>query len=264
MPVFAAAETLAERMAQLEPAMSVVRPEGPGPFPVVVMLHGCGGRRPFHDDVAAMLAREGAVALVVDSFAPRRISRIQAYSTVCTGARLQGRERAGDLYAVLAWARQQSWADPERLIVAGWSHGGWTAIDAMAMRSGAEMARATGLSDLPAEPMAGVTSTLLAYPYAGVATLAGRREWRINPHTIAILAGRDYIVGWKTPNQALERHRARGADIEILVFQNSTHAFEDDQARDLRVRYDAEATQREYDVLRGLLARASVAPEPVR
>ncbi|WP_395646866.1 dienelactone hydrolase family protein [Terricaulis sp.] len=264
MPVFASAETVAERIARLEPSMSVVRPEGPGPFPVVIMLHGCGGRRPFHDDIAAMLAREGAAAIVVDSFAPRRISRIQAYSTVCTGARLQGRERAGDLYAALEYARQQRWADPERLIAAGWSHGGWTIIDGMAMRSGAEMTRATGLTDLPAEPMTGVTSTLLAYPYAGIGSLAARREWRIHPHSVAILAGRDYIVGWKMPREALERQRARGADLEILFFENSTHAFEDDQARDLRVRYDADATAREYDVLRALVAHASVAPAPAR
>lgn len=264
MPMLASAETVAQRVERLLPGMSIVRPEGPGPFPVVVMLHGCGGRRPFHDAIAAMLAREGAAAVIVDSFAFRRISTVQAYATVCTGARLQGRERAGDLYATLAWVRQQSWADRERMIAAGWSHGGWTIIDAMAMRSGGEMRRATGLSDLPDEPMAGVTSTLLAYPYAGVATLAGRREWRIVPQTTAILAGRDYIVGWKTPRQALERQRARGGEIDILFFENATHAFEDDEARDLRVRYDAEATEREYDVLRGLVARASARPEPVR
>lgn len=264
MPMLAAAETVAQRIDRLTPSMSVARPEGTGPFPVVVMLHGCGGRRPFHDAIAAMLVREGAAAVIVDSFAPRRISTVEAYATVCTGARLQGRERAGDLFATLAWVRQQRWADSQRIIAAGWSHGGWTIIDAMAMRSGSEMARATGLSDLPAEPMAGVASTLLAYPYAGVAALAGRREWRTIPPTTAILAGRDYIVGWKTPRQALERQRARGGDIDILFFENATHAFEDDQARDLRVRYDAAATEREYDVLRGLVARVSARPALTR
>jgi dienelactone hydrolase len=264
MPAAASAETVAERIAALTPAMSVVRPDGDGPFPVVVMLHGCGGRRPFHDDIAAMLAREGAAAVVVDSFEYRRISRMQAYATVCTGARLQGRERAGDLYAALAWARAQSWADPNHLIAAGWSHGGWTIIDALALRSGAEMQRATGLTDLPAEPMAGVTGTLLAYPYAGIATLTGRRDWRIAPHSVAILAGRDYIVGWRTPRQALERQRARGAPIDIVFFENSTHAFEDQDAQDIRVAYDPEATKREHALLRDLVFGLSAPRSPAR
>lgn len=264
MPIAAAAQTLADRITMLEPAMSVTKPDGPGPYPTVMMLHGCGGRRPFHDDIAQMLARHGAAAVVVDSFAPRRISRIQAYSTVCTGARLQGRERAGDLYAAVIWARRQPWANPNQIIVAGWSHGGWTIIDALALRAGAEMTRATGISDLPAEPLEGVSGALMAYPYAGFATLTGRRAWRIAPQSVAILAGRDYIVGWKTPRDSLERQRAHGAPIDIVFFENSTHAFEDQEARDFRVAYDPEATAREYDILRDLVARVSAAPQPAR
>jgi dienelactone hydrolase len=264
MPIAATAQTLADRIAMLEPAMSITKPEGPGPFPTVVMLHGCGGRRPFHDDIAHMLAEHGAAAIVVDSFAPRRISRIQAYSTVCTGAQLQGRERAGDLYASVIWARRQPWANPNQIIIAGWSHGGWTIIDALALRSGAEMARATGISDLPAEPLEGVSGALLAYPYAGFVTLTGRRDWRIAPYSVAILAGRDYIVGWKKPRESLERQRARGAPIDIVFFENSTHAFEDEDAHDFRVAYDADATAREYTILRDLVARVSATPQPAR
>ena len=37
----------------------------------------------------------------------------------------------------------------------GWSHGGWTIMDALALRPGAEMARATRIDDLPAEPLEG-------------------------------------------------------------------------------------------------------------
>lgn len=257
MPMPAFAQTLAQRIDMLAPAFDVVRPEDDQRHPVVIMLHGCGGRRPFHDDIARMLAHEGAAAVIVDSFAPRHISRVQAYATVCTGARLQGRERAGDLFAAIAWAREQSWADTSRITVAGWSHGGWTIIDALAMRSGAEMRRATGISDLPTEPLEGVTSALLAYPYAGFATMVGRRDWRVTPHTVAILAGRDYIVGWKKPRAALEAHRLRGAPIDIVFFENATHAFEDDGANDFRVRYDADATAREYTLLRDLIAAPS-------
>src|SRR5262245_54273463 len=109
MPV--AAETLQHRISQLEPHFTVTRPAGAGPFPVLIMLHGCGGPRPFINDMAQVAVRAGAAVINVDSYAHRHISRVAAFATVCTGARLWGRERAGDLYAALAWAREQSWAD---------------------------------------------------------------------------------------------------------------------------------------------------------
>jgi dienelactone hydrolase len=251
-PMPAAAETLQHRIAQLEPHFTVSRPEGEGPFPVLIMLHGCGGPRPFLDDVAQVAVRAGAAVISVDSFAHRHISRIAAFATVCTGARLQGSERAGDLYAALAWARAQPWADARRVAAIGWSHGGWTIMDALALHSGAEMARATGISDLPDEPLEGLEAAMLVYPYTGVGTLCGRRDWRFAPRQIiAIIAQRDYIVG--SSRAALERQRSHGAPMQILLFENATHAFEDEFAEDPRVRYNPQATAREHATLREMI-----------
>jgi dienelactone hydrolase len=253
MPVQAFAETLEQRIARLEPHYSVHQPENVSArTPVVIMLHGCGGNRPFIEDMAREAAKAGATAVVVDSFAPRRISRIAAIATVCTGARLQGRERAGDLYATVAWARRQPWADPSRISVIGWSHGGWTIMDALAMRSGEEMRRLTGIEDLDGEPLEGLAATMIVYPYAGVGTYTGRREWRLSPRSTAIIAERDYIVG--SSRAALERQRARGTPMEIVLFENATHAFEDQHAEDPRVRYNPAATAREHELLREMIA----------
>jgi dienelactone hydrolase len=156
MPAQTFAETLEQRIARLTPHFALARPPGDGPFPVVVMLHGCGGPRPFLNDMAEVAVRAGAAAVQVDSYAPRGISRVAAIATVCTGARLHGRERAGDLYAATAWARAQTWADRDRIVAMGWSHGGWTIMDALALRSGAEMRRVTGLEGLPEEPLEGL------------------------------------------------------------------------------------------------------------
>lgn len=256
MPVAAFAETLDQRIARLEPHFAVSRPESAARAPVVIMLHGCGGLRPFQNDVAEVAVSAGAAAVQIDSYAPRRISRAAALATVCTGAQLHGRERAGDLYATMAWVRRQSWADPERIIAVGWSHGGWTIMDALALHAGAEMERATGLSDIAKEPLHGLTAAMLVYPYTNVGSLTGRREWRLTPRSVAIVAEHDYIVG---PSRgALERQRARGAPLEIIMFPNTTHAFEDERAEDPRVRYNPAATAREHDMLRDLIA----APAP--
>jgi dienelactone hydrolase len=248
----AAAETVQQRIASLEPHFTVTRPEGEGPFPVLIMLHGCGGPRPFQDDIAQVAADAGAAVIKVDSYAPRRIGRVAAIATVCTGARLHGRERAGDLYAAIAWARSQDWVDGNRIAAIGWSHGGWTIMDALSLRSGAEMARATGLNDLPEEPLEGLAGALIVYPYTGVGAFSGRRDWRMAPaRSVAIVAERDYIVG---PSRvALERQRARGAPLEVLLFENTTHAFEDPQAEDPRVRYNPAATEREHALLREMI-----------
>ncbi len=203
--------------------------------------------------MAHVAAKAGAAAVLVDSFAPRFITRNAAYATVCTGARLRGRERAGDLYAAIAWARQQRWADPDRLIAAGWSHGAWTIMDALSLRTGEEMRRATGLRDLSHEPLEGLKRTFLAYPYAGPTSFAGRRAWRMAPPSIAITAGRDAVVGYTRPRAALVRLRDRGAPIEMFHFENATHAFEDAHSVDLLVRYDAEATAREHALLCDLI-----------
>ncbi len=41
--------------------------------------------------------------------------------------------------------------------------------------------------------------------------------------------------------------------MEILLFENATHAFEDDQAADFRVRYSSTATARERELLREMI-----------
>ena len=57
----------------------LTRPEGEGPFPAVVMLHGCNGLwRPWDDLWAGRLVRWGYVAFQVDSFGPRGYPRADA------------------------------------------------------------------------------------------------------------------------------------------------------------------------------------------
>jgi dienelactone hydrolase len=251
----AKAETLAERAAMLEPSFTISLPDGAGPFPVVIMLHGCGGRRGFLDTYARVAREAGAASVIVDSYTPRGVSRHAAFATICTGLTFRGAERAGDLYAVVNWTRAQSWADPDRLIAAGWSHGGWTVLDALALRSGHDMQAATGLRDLPEEPLAGVRGAFVAYPYAGVASLAGRRAWRHDVDAVAIVCGRDYIVGAAAPRAALERQRSLGAKLDIEMFPHATHAFDEPGAHDPRVRYSAEDSAKAEAMLASLIAR---------
>lgn len=255
------AETLQQRITRLEPHIEVFRPDAEGRVPIVLMLPGCGGRQPFLTTWAERVNAEGAAAAIIDSHRMRGIGRFAALSTVCTGTRMWGRNRAGDLFAAMAWARAQPWVDQDRIVAAGWSHGSWTIIDALSMRTGAEMRRATGLSDLPEEPLDGLSATFLMYPYAGVASFGGR-QWRLTPDSVAIVAGRDYMVGTKTPMAALERARDRGAPLDIHLFPTATHAFDEPEAYDPRVRYDATLTRRAETMMADLLERVMRVREP--
>jgi dienelactone hydrolase len=115
--------------------LQVIRPDGPGPFPVVVQRHGCGGVQPLQRRYAEAARAAGVAAVILDSLAPRGIGRHEACATVCTGLRLRGGERAGDLTAILDWLDDQPWADRTRLAAAGWSHGGWSIMEALAART---------------------------------------------------------------------------------------------------------------------------------
>ncbi|HCK83816.1 MAG TPA: prolyl oligopeptidase, partial [Hyphomonadaceae bacterium] len=70
----ARAETLDQRIALLAPHFAVTQPAGDGPFPVLIMLHGCGGPRPFTGPMTKVAVSAGAAVVNVDSFAPRGIS----------------------------------------------------------------------------------------------------------------------------------------------------------------------------------------------
>lgn len=246
--MIAPAGTLAGRAAQLAPHLRVLRPAGTGPFPVALQLHGCAGCQPFQNSYAEAAVRAGVAVVIVDSLRPRNMSRLDGSLLVCTGTVLRGAQRAGDLYAMLHWLKGQPWADANRVVAAGWSHGGWTIMDAFAQGDGA--ARMTGLADASPDQLKAVRGTFLVYPYASFPSLTSARGWSARPKVFAVLGGKDAVVGVAGPLKALNRLRADGLPVDVLTFPDATHAFDDDDANDPRTRYrpDLRATAEGYYV----------------
>src|SRR3972149_5417972 len=52
------------------------RPPGQGPFPALVLLHGCSGITSVQRDWAERLSEWGYVTLIVDSFGPREVRNV--------------------------------------------------------------------------------------------------------------------------------------------------------------------------------------------
>ena len=103
----------------------LARPDGAGPFPAVVGLHGCAG---MHDTTKQKLADElvvrGYVVLLVDSYATRRgIDHACTSSAFATFVR-----RRPDAYGALAFLAGQAFVDPRRVAAVGFSAGAWVTL----------------------------------------------------------------------------------------------------------------------------------------
>ena len=104
----------------------LIKPEGTGPFPAIVMLHHCSG---LDNDGFFAWAHElkelGYVSFLVDSFGPRGIINVCKSGTMSPGV------RASDAHAAKLYLEKLSFVDSENIAVMGWSHGAFGAIWAL-------------------------------------------------------------------------------------------------------------------------------------
>jgi dienelactone hydrolase len=111
----------------------LAKPEGIGPFPAMIALHGCAG---LHETtkqmVADQLVTSGYVALLVDSFATRGIDHACTSEKYVAGT--MGR-RTLDAFGALLFLAQRSFVDPRRVGVVGFSQGGGVALSVAEPRS---------------------------------------------------------------------------------------------------------------------------------
>lgn len=225
----------------------VQMPEGAElPAPAVLLFAGCGGVRQLQRDYAAVANEAGWAAVIVDSFEARGIGRLGARLTVCTALRLRGTERAGDVFAALDVVRADPRLDPGRLALAGWSHGGWTILDAMVLAEEEKSAALTG-----------VREAFLIYPYCGFLSLADSHPIGDIPVTMTVV-GRDRVVSERACEALVSDRRAEGSQIRWIYEPDLTHAFDaPDQAADPRMRYDADGAARSHARFANALIAAS-------
>lgn len=243
--------TLAEQAAFIEPYIHVYAPEtGAAPFPTIVQFHGCAGYKPaFMDGWAKIATQAGFLVLAVDSGAPRGFDRDAMLAKVCSGKELIGQERAADIAAALSIVRARSDIDPDRLIVAGWSHGAWSLMDYLALSGAHRAPPALKGEAAPVDP-AGV---ILFYPYCGAGSWSRLLRWRTKAEAIAFIAGEDSIVDADACRGMLDAIKRKGTSLELVYYPQADHAFDDagnlggdyaylyseEADRDSRVRYAA-------------------------
>ena len=196
----------------LRPHDVVYRPDGVGPFPAVVLLHGCLGVRAKDTRWAEALREQGYVALVVDSMTGRGLTSIDQRRGVCQGMALWGGTRAADVAASLAYLRTLPYVDAARLGVMGFSHGAWAALDFLA-----------GASD---DDVRGLGAVVGFYPYCGMASLARWRGWQVDLPALLLLAAADRIVSTSQCESLASRATANGRRVLLTIYPDVGHSFD--------------------------------------
>jgi dienelactone hydrolase len=180
-------------------------PEGSGPFPAVVLLHGCSGAGASTHGWAAWLAEQGCVALVVDSLAARNVT------SVCTSIvdHPTTKDQTLDGYGALTYLGSLPTVAPGRIGVMGWSHGGSATLNAV------------DRGFVAAHPGGGFKAAVSFYPACRLFPADG-----ITAPLLVLLGSAD---DWNRPGGCeaqAPRLQARGAPLEWHVYDGPTHAFD--------------------------------------
>ncbi|MCE5266034.1 MAG: dienelactone hydrolase family protein [Deltaproteobacteria bacterium] len=218
--------------------LRLLQPDGPGPFPAVVILHDCSGLGPRSsrspDRWAQELVRQGYAVAIPDSFTTRGHAGGVCTETSPRRAEVNPFRRVLDAYAALAYLRTLPDVDGSRVGLMGGSHGGSTTL--------ASMAAPESESELlaPAKD-AGFAAAVALYPGCD----GGYGSWRAvrpsgrgGPVTgyigvykpvapLLILIGADDDWTPAEPCRILAETSARsGYPVETKIYPGAHHAFD--------------------------------------
>jgi dienelactone hydrolase len=191
----------------IELAGKLYRPEGRGPFPAVVLLHGCtglGAGSTGLENVAGLLRSSGYVVLVVNSFSWRGVSNLCGN----LGGSPTPSERVEDAMGASRYLSSLSFVDSTRIGLVGWSHGGITALETWARGSAAP----------GGAPFAAVAAY---YPYCAGEDVGGARV-----PLLIIIGERDDWCPAALCQRLVAQAASQGRDAAVRTYPGATHAFD--------------------------------------
>jgi len=184
-------------------------PSGSGPFPAVILAHGCGGLGNAETGWAPVLREWGYATFVIDSFRGRHLTE------VCTSARtLTGTQRIPDAYGALRILATHPKIDARRVALMGFSHGG-------ILTMGASTAWAKETFAPSGQPA--FRAFLPFYPYCNALYPEGRRI------TAPVRIHSGELDDWTPAGPCVrlaETLKASGQDATITVYAGAHHSFD--------------------------------------
>jgi dienelactone hydrolase len=194
-------------------------PQGTGPFPAVVALHGCAGLYDTktgdlahkHRDWAERLQKAGYVVLLPDSYSARGAEEMCSHNERAVRA---GYERTRDAYGALEHLQGMAYVKKDKIGLMGWSNGSIAALAAV----GAE------LHGRP-KKLANDFKLVVAF-YPGCKNTIERANWMPPIAPIHILIGES--DDW-TPAEACKTlaEQAKSAGVDVTVYPGAYHDFDD-------------------------------------
>ncbi len=191
------------------------RPDGAGPFPSVIALHGCGGlagrSEPVllrYRDWAEQLLKAGEAVLLPDSYGSRELGpqcRVRERHV------LARRERVADIMASRQWLVGQPWAARDRISLLGWANGASAVLWAVRPQ----------LSSRNAEP--DFRSAIAFYPDCRLSSGLG---WSARVPTLVLIGAKDDISSPPACRQMIEGAHGRSALARIVVYPGAYHDFD--------------------------------------
>ena len=193
------------------------KPDGDGPFPVVVALHGCDGLAghaepvlPRYRDWAEQLLKTGHAVLLPDSYGSRELGpqcRIKERERRVVARR----ERVADITASRQWLMQQPWVARDRISLIGWANGASALLWAVRPQS----------SSKSTEP--DFRSAIAFYPDCRVSSGLG---WSARVPTLLLIGAKDDVSSPSACRQMMDGARGRSALARIIVYPNAPHDFD--------------------------------------
>lgn len=185
-------------------------PSGPGPFPAVVLMHGCSGlpSRAI-DGWAPALRSWGYATFVVDSFRGRGLREVCTNSLALTGNR-----RIADGYGALRILATHPRIHRHRMALMGFSHGGIATLGAAN-----EWSRRTYAAQGPV-----FRAFLPFYPYCN-ATVP-EMSWGLAAPLRIHIGELDDWTPARTCESLVAAARTLGADAEVIVYKDAAHSFD--------------------------------------
>ena len=191
------------------------KPDGDGPFPVVIALHGCGGLggrsepvQPRYRDWAEQLLKQGDAVLLPDSYGSRELGPQCRVKDHKIHAR---RERVEDIMASRQWLVQQPWAAHDRISLLGWANGASALLWAVRPQ----------LSSRSVEP--DFRSAVAFYPDCRVSSGLG---WSARVPTLLLIGAKDDVSSPPACRQLIDGARGRSALARIVVYPAAYHDFD--------------------------------------
>ena len=194
------------------------KPEGEGPFPAVVLMHGCSGlghhvRRGLEAHAEA-LAAAGFATLILDSFGARgtgglAMCQSSAKMAIATGY------RQWDAFHALRFLQAQPFVDAANVFLMGQSHGGGVAFKAAADPSLAPIKRDWRQlhGALPR-----FRAVVAYYPWCG--HLPKRI---VSPLLVLSGALDDWTPPWSC---TLWKGSVEGAPYDVAIYEGAYHSFD--------------------------------------